>query len=122
VENRGWSPPEKVVGAPLAIHAGKSRNQPQYHDEDELELVFKDLVFGAIVATAVVDGWFHVRGQKRGLDRIPPAALVSWPWLESHGQYIEGPYCRVLHRVRVLKNPVPCRGFLGIWTLSVPLP
>jgi hypothetical protein len=118
VENRRWKPPPKAVKRELAIHAGRSR---ALLDLDDVELAGLDLIFGAIVATAVLEGWFEVCAGE-GLDSIPRTALEAWPWLPDHGQHVQGRFCWVLGQVRVLPAPVPCRGFLGLWPVTVPLP
>jgi hypothetical protein len=56
---------------------------------------------GAIIATAVV------------ADVVPP--VVALAVLPSQEEYIGGPLCWVLTHIRKLRNPIPCKGRLGLW-------
>ena len=103
VENRTWRPPAALIGQRIAIHAGVA------YDGDAFlgDLLFclgsplreparRHHVYGAVVATAVID------------------RVVT----DSGSPWFCGPFGWVLRDVVTLREPVPCKGALGLWTLS----
>ena len=100
VENRNWTPPPWLIGTDLAIHAGK-----QYDDEEADRFITS--IIGerpsacpqGIVAVARVTGFRNRDGGTPHPDN---------PWFV-------GPVGWMIENVRVLPNPVPCRGAQGIW-------
>lgn len=94
IENRDWKPAARVLGQRIAIHAGKKR--------DDQGLILsqgiappRELPLMAVVATALL------------------ADVVS----VSEDRWFAGPWGWVLADVRVLAEPVPCKGALGLWRL-----
>jgi hypothetical protein len=101
VENRTWLPPRALVGAYLAIHAGKG-----FDKHAQWKLVQHGYeppalhVHGAIVAVARVKGTVRERDPNVHDD----------PWFC-------GPIGWQLDEVRTFAEPVPCRGAQGLWTV-----
>jgi hypothetical protein len=100
VENRGWRPPDNIVGEVIAVHAGK-----MYDARGEQEIIRLGLeipprryrtTYGAILGLATV----------KGVSRHLP----DDPWFS-------GPFGWLLDDVRPLDHPVPCRGAQGLWTV-----
>ena len=128
VENRGKPiMPKTIVGHRIAIHASREIDKPTYARIAELapELADRALpwfglskITGAILATAVVakiydGGWdaesiMQCRGElAEGLELCTGRAdQVRWFF---------GPVAYALRDVRLLAEPVPCKGALGLW-------
>jgi rhodanese-related sulfurtransferase len=98
IENRGWAPPEWMLGRYLAIHAGKkwdAEGAEWIHSRFFRYPLREEMTFGAIVAVAqLVD-------------------VVR----ESPSKWFVGPVGWVLDDV-VAIEPVPCRGKQRLWALS----
>ena len=99
IENRDryWS-----FRGPLLLHAGKSR---AWMDDDDDER-YPDLSWGAIVGSMVVATCLELETPK------------EWPREYAHlrsYEHANGPYCLILGDVKRFRQPVPCRGALGIW-------
>lgn len=112
VENRTW--PTSYRG-PIAIHAGVSKNWLTLETGDDgkpwdadYEIPLADMVFGAVVATAVLT---HCLANTDVILGVHDAEL---PWLRRH-QHASGPFCWVLADVQPLARPIPYRGALSLW-------
>lgn len=104
VESRGWKPPPSIVGQRIAIHAGRKIDADDVRTVERIaDTRLEGIVTGAVVATAVVDGFYE------RIEDVPPDQRKWW----------FGPYGWILKDVRVLAEPVPCKGMLGLWTLPV---
>ncbi len=110
VENRTWYPSDDVIGARLAIHAGKAKP-----DVADITTVAKRcgmkgaqliLPRGAIVATVRVTGVARKRSEV-------PVAQRAW---------FSGPVGWLLDEVEELVEPVESKGQLGLWQVKVQLP
>jgi hypothetical protein len=107
VENRPWSPPQKMIGETFAIHAGKVFDQEgaNYISKNCPELlrtaVQQDLVAQGIVGSAMLLGWSRVDD-----------AIATHP---DQAQWCFGPMCWHLANVYALVEPIPCRGAQGFW-------
>lgn len=128
LENRTWCPPASLVGYRIAIHAGKAIGG------DVLESfynVFKALAFGPVRTPYATPKQFP-RGAVVGvatLDRVVlrwHGALVDaftrdqWHPVEISDEarrWYTGDVGWVLRDVRYLREPVPCSGAQGLWTL-----
>ncbi len=99
-ENRTWPTTHRGM---LAIHAGKSLDWLLLGGKDPL-----NMAFGAVVA--VVDLYACVP-----LRDVPEALL------KTHREHVNGPWCWLVKDVRRLREPVPCQGRQGLWTLPVEL-
>lgn len=113
VENRKWFTPYR---GPLAIHAGKSRDWLEPHEDrpgyDMTGVRLDELKYSAIVAIAdLID---CIRIDAVSSSGCPADRL----WMRKH-IHTEGPWCLVLANVRPLHIPVP-RGALGLWVWTPP--
>lgn len=109
VENRTWPAPEKHIGKPIAIHAGKGT---QYMSTAEMR--DRGFATGVIVANAVL--YSCVRR-----DSVTDADLPPWLTVDtflSH-EHAEGPWCWVLDEVVPLDEPIPAKGKQGIWKWDI---
>jgi hypothetical protein len=111
VENRSWRPPAELVGQRIAIHAAKAfdtRGHDRFYATDlvgptgvvsfaQWLMMSNPRVRGAIVATAVL-----VRVVEQG----------DSPWFS-------GPVGWVLDELRVLLEPLECRGAQRLWTVPI---
>lgn len=104
VENRTWRPPVWLIGQRLAIHAGKSREwlSRWYGPLPD------PMSFGAVIGTAVVDGWFHCHD-------VPDK--YSHLRLNPH---VCGPWCWVLRDPVAFPVPYVWTGRQGLWDWEVP--
>lgn len=100
VENRDrWSPPRRMVGRALAIHAGLTYDAAGAHSLREAfgyEVARHSCAFGAVVAVAVLAGCVRDSPSKWARPR-------HFHWL--------------LQGTVSLAHPVPCRGAQGLWQL-----
>lgn len=92
IENRTW--PTRYRG-PLLIHAAVAPYRPT-------DPKYFGLVFGAAIGLVDV------------IDCVPLADVADQP-------FACGPWCWVTADPRPLTQPVPCKGALGLWRLSVDL-
>lgn len=100
VENRSKPYPAKFHLQHVALHAGLDITTDGLHAL-ELRGIMPIAVFplGVIVATLVLEGYAE--------------KLVPGGWYEGNGLF-----GWKLRDVRVLSEPVPARGFLGLWGLT----
>ncbi len=139
VENRGWAPPDALLGQRFAIHAGKlpapgkgGAASADYWDEIAAAVADLDregllpLALGpitprqllaassAIACTVRLAGWVtpHARQYRSAMhdDNATVIAACRSPWFG-------GPVGWVLLDVLALPEPVPCKGAQGLWTL-----
>lgn len=92
VENRTW--PSGYRG-PLLIHAGLGK--AYMHDAEAYCLKAKDMAFGAVIGVV----------EMYGCKRIDEVVRSEWT---------DGPWCHLYRNPRPLRNPVPWKGALGLWT------
>ena len=107
-----------MVNTDVAIHAGLSREfftdhawSMVRHAEREKPAHARltgpsELVYGAVVAVAYV--------------RAVVSAEAARTWFKGSAnalEYIDGPWCIILERVRKLAAPVACRGYQGAWVV-----
>lgn len=97
IENRKWPPPAKIIRKIIALHASKGFD---YSGTDFLwhrGLSFPaPLPRGCILGIATVEGYLT----------------------QSADPWFFGPYGWVLSNVRVLPEPIPARGMLGLWQVN----
>ncbi len=130
VENRGWRPPQSLIGQRLAIHAGKAMTGDVLHT---FKRVFIDRAFGsvrtpyktpgdfprgAVVGVATLD---RVITTTRGGRIIDAFTLASAAIDEATRRFYTGTgpgdYGWIFRGRRALATPVPCNGAQGPWTL-----
>lgn len=114
VENRTWAPPASLpVGSLLAIHAGKVHDHAGHRQILAARLSLPTIFpRAAVVAVAKLIGTCDAAGVRtcmsgRRID-IDAGGLSAW---------FCGPVGWVLDDVRVLREPVPCKGRQGLWDL-----
>lgn len=110
VENRSRPPPKSLVGLDFAIHAG-------LRIDDAAVQRFYRGDFGDIAAKVNPDD--IVRGAVVAVARLSKVVEHEIPGFEQHGGdcWFFGPVGYLLTDVRVLREPVPCRGLQGFWPL-----
>jgi hypothetical protein len=101
IENRSWCPPSGMIDEVIALHAGKryardAWNWPLISPPPKKS----ECTLGAVVGVARVVAVVDVHGVPLGQD----------PWWA-------GPLGWILDDVHPLVEPVPCRGFQGLWSL-----
>lgn len=123
IENRSWKPPAGMLGQRIAIHAGKSYERlarlvlgRAATDTDPVhsrKLSPEECPLGAVVAVATLAGYGML--SPPGENWTPrwglPPRSTDLVW------YVPGHWGWVLHDVVALREPVPCRGMQGLWTL-----
>ena len=102
VENRSW--PTHYRGL-LGIHAGKSRASMDVETIEFIEeqglVVPPNLTFGALIGTVEIHGCLMVEHLKPN------------PWAF-------GPFCWLVRNPKLLREPIPCRGSLGLFKVPMP--
>lgn len=122
-ENRGWAPPEKYIGADLAIHASKAD-----FDEEEAEEVGHMLFDNLPDERKVLFEWVFTQGQwfaklRAGMGKILCVAKLAGvastrAELDAEQRrWWKGPVGWKLEHVRSLPRPVPCRGKQCLWVV-----
>ena len=127
IENREWPPPRSLLGQRIAIHAGAKKRDEQWGlpaDIDARDLA-EPLPRSAVVCTAVVFGALDLTNPKR--PQMSMCLRSTTNQIEFRVRMIEtmpkdrwwvGPVGWLLGEVRSLAEPVPCKGAMGLWTLS----
>lgn len=118
VENRPWALPSKFLGKRFAVHAGKKYDEAWAHmirSAFGLEVPSReDITLGAVVAVAEFAACVDDRDQ---ISTMPSYLVERVGSPENVHRWFSGPYGFLLADVRPLTEPVPCRGFQGLWTL-----
>lgn len=113
VENRTWHPPNGIVGQRFAIHAGAKLDRETIEDvledwddldEHPLWKVKRAVLAVATLSFVVVEGAVNPAFM---VQRLPP----------DQRRWFNGPIGFALADVVALREPVPCKGALGFWTL-----
>jgi hypothetical protein len=135
-ETRGWATKHRGL---LAIHAGKAypkKLQEMTWTEPFRQVGLKNNVFfpldfplGAVIAVCNLTTIYKINGYPGSLYLInidPPAKYIpdsmNWP-IEpelSFGDYSVGRYAWMLEDVKMLPEPIPCRGHQKMWNWEVP--
>lgn len=126
-ETRGWKPPVKLLGGPLAIHSAKRRFGPSSIEVDVLRrldrdsydrlaqhlggdpLVADSYPLGCVVATAKLASAVSTQAA------VASDRLVKGPEYLL-GDYDYGRWAWVLEGVEPLVPPVPATGRQGLWS------
>ena len=112
IETRSWSTNYR---GPLAIHASKiyplsakglTLLTPFYEALDKAGLMPATLPTGSIIAYCVLKDVIKIEAKTK-LPKEPE---------RSFGDYTIGRYMWILEDMQPLKNPIPARGRLGLWT------
>lgn len=127
IENRTWEPPRSLVGAYLAIHAGKRIDPESWEGA-------ADTATGAKLELPVIEGLLDAEDldaragggnkhrQKYAAAAVPYGAVVAVARLvgtvrASSDTWFCGPVGWQLADVVALREPVPCNGAQGLWEL-----
>ncbi len=112
VENRSWHLPPSMVGEAVYIHAGAGMTYDEWRGA-------RDFVaragLGGLASRMPPPGLQLVRGAIVGamtLDGCRCDRPSDDPW------HVPGLHGWMLRDVRLLKQPVPCKGALGFWKPS----
>ena len=133
VETRSWAPPRTLIGERIAIHGAKRGFDMRKLPQGVVDCMYKtgfwqtngQEYLGAIVATALIREaltvyWrdpadakvsAHPAGQRYALREIPVCAC---------GDYSEGRWLWMLDDIEALPEPVPARGYQGLWEWTAP--
>jgi activating signal cointegrator 1 len=141
-ETRSWPAPQALIGQTIAIHQTKGRGQDV--SEDYLAETCNEPHFFEALAALYPQGVRHIYGEKVFDQSVLPrgaiiatAKLVAchatsnagkrshWygvPWNipdepeRSFGDYSPGRYAWELAEIKRLPEPLPARGFQGLWS------
>lgn len=102
VENRTWQPPGDMVGQWIALHASKTKSRDEW--------VMAESIHGSKITTAVPVGKIVAVAK---IDRIETLMTTQQPVLK----WFFGPYGWILDPIRLLNDPIPARGMLGLWEI-----
>ena len=128
-ETRSWRPPARAVGTRIAIHAGRKvirdPGEMGWETWEAIRELYGDdwawsLPTGAVLATALLRTALQVADRDPGVGRaavwpLGNRALEETIDTEPHGNYSPGRWLWVLEDVRMLAEPAPARGSLGLW-------
>lgn len=113
VENRSWAPWDSCLDQRIAIHAGMKLDGDAIHWITctlELDLP-PELCSGAIVGTVLLSGWVSPYSHRGLTEQEREAARKSrWRNPDATVQW-------VLREPIAFREPIPCRGRQGLWTL-----
>lgn len=111
IETRSWATGHKGL---IAIHAAKKFRREEralcmerlFWDALNVDGKFSsyDLPLGAIVAVATLRAC------------LPTDRHIAYPE-RAFGDYSDGRWMFYLDDVKALREPIPCRGMLGLWTV-----
>jgi hypothetical protein len=108
IENRGWRPPASVIGTRIAIHAGASPG-----DGSEWRAVVRSTKRAdAEWVDRMADAMLRFR-----VSALVATAIIGEPVTASDSPWWIGPIGWPLIDVRRLREPIPMKGRLGLWTL-----
>jgi hypothetical protein len=127
VENRPRAMIKRdAIGARFAIHASREIDQAVYDRIRELAPELRtgshpdvapwyrlSRITSAVIAVATLDGIVDPRAC--GIDRDDHDAALGVA--ADQRRWFFGPICYVLCDVVALRDPVPCRGWQGFWSL-----
>lgn len=110
IENRSWKPPERLLDRRIVLHAGKTFDADSAADICSLFAMHPDGdapphwrdegLIGVVTIQGVAGSIFEV-------SRFGAEQKVWW----------SGPYAWLLKDVRAFREPIPCKGAQGLWTL-----
>lgn len=124
VENRSWPLPDQFVGERFAVHAGKKYDDPwaeMIRSEFGLDVPkCGEIALGAVVAVATFASCIDHAGCDSLTDDVL-RELGMTVRVERVRDWYSGPYGFLLRDVQKLAEPIPCRGFQGLWTLPPPI-
>jgi hypothetical protein len=129
IENRSWLPPRDLIGKRIAIHAAKKLDEDVL---DTIQDIFIDKLYGpvrapyakpsrfplaAVVGVATIAGAVVKRSNGTFVDAFGKNDLPIIDIGEDGRRFFGGPIGWLFEDRCHLAEPVPCRGFQGLWTL-----
>lgn len=118
VENRSWKPPASVMGQRIALHASAKHEEAwSYLEACKLtgrHIGEAEFARGAIVATAVVAGYVHVRDDGMIVEKVGDHSAVA-AYDPTSDPWLVGKYGWILADVQKLPEPIPAKGSLNLW-------
>lgn len=117
VENREWTPPPRIAGRWLAIHAGKGWDQAGLLALIAMGVRAVDWPRGAVVACCRVTGYLDARVDPPLLVGDLPSWARSAMGVEEHTWWC-GPVGWLLDDVVPVGPIGPIKGALGVWRLG----
>jgi len=100
IENWTFKPWRKIIGEPIAIHAG------QKYDNGGADWMIEEGLYVPKSKAECIAG------------HVVAVATVGEPVTRSRSPWFAGPYGWPLSNVRALAKPVRCTGHQGIWKLA----
>lgn len=115
VENRSFPPPKALIGKRFAVHAGARFDKK---DEWGLKRWLKGIDLGevhqsALLGTVELAGFVRITSGR--VDGFGLTGEETYAALASHWRAADARYLWVLREPRVLEEPIPCKGMLGLW-------
>ena len=112
IENRSWTPPDRLVGQRIAIHAGQNPGHAEALKEIRRDhrlpnVLPRGLILGTVLLKGYVDDERHC---SVGLTAAEVRRATKSKWAQ-------GPCLWVLDDPRPFGKPVPCSGQLRLWTV-----
>jgi hypothetical protein len=109
IENRSWTPSDKLIGQRIAIHAGQKTGGSTDQIRDAYPDVPKQFPRGVILGTVRLKG--YVDQDQETVVGLTKAEVRR----AERSEWAGGPCLWVLEDPRPFTNPVPCSGKLGLW-------
>lgn len=123
VENRSWQPSDSALGEDIALHAARKvdvgaikgmKHAGLWRDPavDPADPFAEPYPRSAIVAVVRIAAWTETDGISITVegDDVDEREILDSPWYT-------GEVGILFRNVRVLREPVPCKGALGLWTV-----
>lgn len=117
VENREWSPPTKLAGRWLAVHAGKGFDHGGLLALTSIGVRAVDWPKASVIACCRVTGFLDNRDDSPRLHGELPSWARSAMAVEEHTWWT-GPVGWLLDSVVPIEPVGPIRGQLGVWELK----
>lgn len=121
VENRVWTLPEAFVGQDVAIHAGKRYDASWAETIRSMFTIDvpqrSEIALGAVIAVVRFTASLDRKALHEFLRKDMPSIGLQPDQFAALHRWYSGPYGFVCADVRKLAEPVPARGFQGLWAL-----
>ena len=124
IENRPWAPTKAALGQRIAIHAGKKVDKADAWGLLQQLPQLTDVPRGAILGTAELAGWvkpsrassFPFALESVALSEAEVDAVLRSQWRSPDSLCLW-----LLRGPRVLAQPIPWQGALGLWRVPAEL-
>lgn len=123
IENRPWAPPKHLIGKRFAVHAGAKLDKDdawslRHHLPDAPAAYPQRAILGTVelVGYVQMDGIYPVAlFDESALRCSGLSETLIWNAVESKWHANGAKFLWVLRSPRVLPEPIPCKGALGLW-------